>query len=126
MRVARSKRLLRFRFVPRVMKSLVTRAGSASSAASLGYISTCDALDPRNRVEARVEARNPGDAIVLHQCDMKRVARRELFAFEYDGLGALDSAAVDGPNVVDDSEQNVKSRLNRVSSSDRHIAMQDL
>jgi len=45
---------------------------------------------------------------------------------QHDGLGSLYSGKIHRENFIDHSEQNIESRLDRVSPVDRNAAMQYL
>jgi hypothetical protein len=57
---------------------LLRQEGPAKrSSPAAGPLSGADALDARDLVEARVEAQDPRDSLLLHHGDVQRVARRE-------------------------------------------------
>jgi len=55
---------------------------------------------------------------------MDGIARRQNRIAHSDGFGPPDSAGAYGKDVVNDSEEGVKSRLSRIPANNRHMSMQ--
>jgi len=80
----------------------------------------------RETVEASIEAQDALDALLLHDGDVQRVSSRQTAMTHHDVLGSLGGGAVDRQHLVDDVQERIECRLNRIAPIDRDIAVQDL
>jgi hypothetical protein len=83
-------------------------------------------LDPCNGVEPSIEAEDRLDTVLPHYGDMESIARRESPARQEFIARTLHRAEIDRQHLVDDRQEHVESRLNRVGSVDCSVPMQDL
>ncbi len=65
------------------------------------------------------------DPLDLHDGEVYRVSRREAFLPQYDYLGSLDCRLIHRKYFIDDSQQGIECRLNRIRALNRHIAVKD-
>ncbi len=79
--------------------------------------------DPRETVESLIETQNPFDPLDLHYGEMDCVARREAFLPQHDPLGSLDHRLIHRKYLVDDPQQSIECRQNRIRPLNRHIAV---
>jgi len=56
---------------------------------------------------------------------MKRIASRQTGLSQDDVLRPLEVAKLDRKNLIDDSQKRIESRLNRVSSADGDVAVEN-
>ncbi len=54
------------------------------------------------------------------------ISRREAFLTKHDRLGSLDCRLIDRKYFIDDSQQSIERRLNRIRALNRHIAVKYL
>lgn len=101
-------------------------SGPALSRPGLPLASAADPLDPGHAVEAAVEAQDPLHAAACHDGDVEGVAGREARSAREDLCRLLDVRALDGKDLVDDSEKGVESRPDGVATVDRDVAVEDL
>ena len=64
--------------------------------------------------------------VLSHDRDMQRVTGRECRGPEHDVARAVQRFHRDRENLVDDAEESVERRLNRVAPVNRDVPMQDL
>lgn len=57
--------------------------------------------------------------MLFHHGEMHGVSRGEAPITKDNRLGALDNGTVDRQHLVDDAEQGIKRRLNRIAAVDR-------
>jgi len=79
--------------------------------------------DPRETVESSIETQNSIDPLDLHYGEVYCVSRREAFLTQHDPPGSLDCRLIDRKYFIDDSQQSVERRLNRIRPLNRHIAV---
>jgi hypothetical protein len=89
-------------------------------------ISACDSADPRETVEISIETEDPCHALSFHHGDVQSIAGRKPRRSQEDGLCPFDRLQVHGEDFVDDSQQSVEGRLNRIRSTDGHVTVEDL
>ena len=75
-------------------------------------------------IKTGIKSQYPLDSVLLHHCDMQRVAGRQPWMAKYDRFGAFNCRHFDGKHLIDDAEQRVKRALNAIATVDCHIAMQ--
>jgi hypothetical protein len=85
-----------------------------------------EANDAWEAVESRIEAHDPPDPMRVHDRQVQRVAGRQANGSEHNGLGSLDDCAINRKDLIDDTEQGVERRLDRVTAVDGDVAMQNL
>ncbi len=80
----------------------------------------------RDSVECRVECHDQLDAISRHHCSMQGIAGRQARNSQDELSSTLDIREPDRNHLVDDTKQDIERRLNRVTSTDRNISVEDL
>ena len=80
--------------------------------------------DPCETVESFIETKNSIDPLDLHDGEVDCVSRREAFLAQHDRLGSLDRRMVHRKYFINDSQQSIERRLNRIRPLNRHIAME--
>ena len=81
--------------------------------------------DAGKSVEARVETEDLLDAVLLHDCQMYRVASGEFLIFQDDLLGPLDPPGIDRQHLIHDTQERIKRRLDGTAAMDGNIAMKN-
>lgn len=84
-----------------------------------------DPRNPRKAVEARVEAHDPGDTSALHHGQVQRVPCGQARVAQHDSPGAVDVGKLYSENLIDDTQERVEGGLDRVSSVDGDIEVED-
>ena len=76
-------------------------------------------------IEAGVEAQDPCSAVTLHDRHVHRISCGERCDTLNECFRTLYVGDVDRSDLVDDAEQCVKCRSDRLASIDGHVALQD-
>ena len=87
-------------------------------------MSSGQTLDTGKAVEPLVEAEYPGDSVLLHGCDVDRIARRQPSLPQHDPFGTFSGIPVHRKNFVHQSQERIVCRLDRVRTLYGDIAMQ--
>lgn len=73
-----------------------------------------------------IEAQDFLDAVISHDCKMDGVSRRQVGMTNHDFPCNLDSVDINGQYLVNDFEQDLKTRLNCIATIDRDVAVENL
>src|SRR6266581_9224816 len=88
--------------------------------------SSAKATYTRDSIECRVECHDQLDAISRHHRSMQGIAGRQARNPQDELPSTLDIREPDRNHLVDDTKQDIERRLNRVTSADRNISVEDL
>lgn len=84
-----------------------------------------DAVHTWKEVEAPVEGEDPGNSVVLHDGHVERIPSGSGYPTVKHRSRALHIRLLDGVHFVCDTQEGIKSRLDRIPSLDRYVPMQD-
>ena len=84
------------------------------------------AANTRVAVKSSIERQNRVDTVALHDGEVYCVPSGEVDGSEDDLTGALHVGRGDGEHFIDNTEQRIERRLNRVSPLNGDVSMEDL
>ena len=85
--------------------------------------SACNAGNAGEAVETVIETQDAFNFSVLHDGEMERISSRQPFGSEDNLLRTLSVTPFDRKYFVDDAENRVERRLNRIAPMDRNVTM---
>lgn len=77
-------------------------------------------------IKSSIEGQYPIDPVLFHDGQMQGLPRRQVLAAKNNFLGALRSNEIHVQHLIDNSEQGVKRRLDRVPAVNGDIAVKNL